>query len=101
LKDNFDHQLKSIPKKEASKILPWVHNATSNAKSVILDAHHRIDDDFLQDYLNAYVFKLNRRYFKILFDNALIAAGNNQWNYLEKKSISINFDLIYVAAIQI
>jgi len=82
LKDNFDHQPKTIPKKEAAKILPWVHTAISNAKRMLLDVHHRIDDDFLQNYLNAYVFKLNRRYFNNMFDRLLIAAVNRKWNYL-------------------
>ena len=61
LKSNFDHQPETIPKKEAGKILPWVHTAISNAKRMLLDVNHRIDDDFLQNYLNAFVFKLNRR----------------------------------------
>jgi hypothetical protein len=82
LKGNFDHQPKTIPKKEAAKTLPWVHNAISNAKRMLLDVHHRIDDDFLQNYLNAYVFKLNRRYFNNMFERVLIAAVSQRWNYL-------------------
>jgi hypothetical protein len=82
LKDNFDHLPKTIPKKVDAKILPWVHNAISNAKRMLLDVHHRIDDDFLQNYLNAYVFKLNRRYFNKMFDRVLIAAVSQKWNYL-------------------
>lgn len=82
LKANFDHRPETIPKKEAGKILPWVHIAISNAKKMLLDMHHRIDDDFLQNYLNAYVFKLNRRYFNNLFDRVLIASVTNRWNCL-------------------
>lgn len=59
---NFDYQPKTIPKKEEGNILPWVHNAIGNAKRMLLDIHHRIGDNFLQNYLNAYVFKLNGRY---------------------------------------
>jgi DNA-binding XRE family transcriptional regulator len=80
LKKNFRHQPQTIPQKEAGKILPWVHTAISNAKRMLLDVHHRIDDDFLQNYLNAYVFKLNRRYFKDIFENVLRASVTNQWN---------------------
>ena len=82
MKDNFDHQPKTIPKKEAAQILPWVNNAIGNAKRMLLDIHYRIDDDFPQNYLNAYVFKLNRRYFNNLFDRVLIASVSNKWNYL-------------------
>jgi len=82
LKNDFDHRPETIPKKEAGKMLPWVHKAISNAKRLLLDVHHRIDDDFLQNYLNAYVFKLNRRYFINLFDRVLVAAVTQKWNCL-------------------
>jgi hypothetical protein len=65
-------------------MLPWVHKAISNAKRLLLDVHHRIDDDFLQNYLNAYVFKLNRRYFISLFDRVLVAAVTKKGNCLGK-----------------
>lgn len=45
---------------------------------MVLDMHHRIDDDFLQNYLNAYIFKLNRRYFNGLFDRVLTACVTNK-----------------------
>jgi len=82
LKKKFNHKPKTIPKKEGAKILPWVHTTISNAKRMLLDVHHRIDDDFLQNYLNAFVFKVNRRYFKDIFDRVLRAAVNYKWNYL-------------------
>jgi DNA-directed RNA polymerase subunit RPC12/RpoP len=82
LKGHFDHLPETTPKKEAAKILPWVHKAISNAKRMLLDVHHRIDNDFLQNDLNVYVFKLNRRYFINLFDRVLIAAVTEKWNYL-------------------
>jgi hypothetical protein len=72
----------TIPKKEAGKLLPWVHRSISNAKRMLLDVHHRIDDDFLQNYLNAYVYKLNRRYFDNIFDRLLVAAVSYRWNDL-------------------
>lgn len=79
-----DYQLKSkvIPKKEINIVLPWVHKAISNAKRLFLDVHHRIDDDFLQSYLNEFCFKFNRRYFDNLFDRLLVAAVSYRWNWL-------------------
>jgi len=79
-----DYQLESsvIPKKEISKVLPWVHTVISNAKRLLLDVHHRIDDDFLQNYLNEFCYKLNRRYFDHLFDRLLNVASSTRWNYL-------------------
>ena len=81
-KDKYTHQSQRITKKDINKILPWVHKAISNAKRLLLDVHHRIDDDFLENYLNEYVYKLNRRYFNNLFDRLLTVSTQYQWNYL-------------------
>jgi len=51
------------PPKDAVKMLPWVHTATSNAKSLILDMYHGIKDEFLQSYLDEFCWKFNRRTF--------------------------------------
>jgi len=46
--------------KDAPKVLPWVHIAISNAKSLFTDMYHGIKDEFLQGYLNEYCYKFNR-----------------------------------------
>ena len=82
LHKDFQIESKVIPKKDLPKVLPWVHTAISNAKRLFLDVHHRIDDDFLQNYLNEFCYKFNRRYFDDLFDRLMIAAVSYRWNYL-------------------
>lgn len=82
LKENYKHESQVISKKEVNKILPWVHKTISNAKRMLLDVHHRIDDDFLENYLNAYIYKLNRRYFNNLFDRLLSVTVQYRWNFL-------------------
>jgi len=82
LPEKFILESKVISKKEVNVILPWVHKAISNAKRLFLDVHHRIDDDFLQSYLNEFCFKFNRRYFDSVFDRLMIAAVSYRWNYL-------------------
>ncbi len=82
LPENYNLESHVIPKKEINKVLPWVHKAISNAKRLFLDAHHRIDDDFLQSYLNEFCFKFNRRYYDNVFDRLMIAAVSNRWDYL-------------------
>lgn len=79
-----DYKLNSqvLQKNEVSKVLPWVHTTISNAKRLLLDVHHRIDDDFLQNYLNEFCYKLNRRYFNNLFDRLLSVASSTRWDYL-------------------
>ena len=66
-------------KKDASKILPWVHIAISNAKRLLLDIHHSIGSDYLQSYLDEFCYKFNRRYFDSLFDRVLGAAVDCKW----------------------
>jgi hypothetical protein len=73
---------KVIPKKEVNTVLPWVHKAISNAKRLFLDVHHRIDDDFLQSYLNEFCYKFNRRYIDNQFDRLMVASVSYRWNYL-------------------
>ena len=74
LKESFDIESQVIPKAETMKVMPWVHTAISNAKRLLLDVHHRIDDCFLQSYLDEFCFKFNRRNFDDLFERVLIAA---------------------------
>lgn len=57
------------------KTLRWVHITISNAKRNFLGSYHKIKGKYLQLYLNEFVYKLNRRYFKDkLFDRLVIAS---------------------------
>jgi transposase-like protein len=70
-----EHRPQVIPKKEIAKMLPWVHIAISNAKRMLLDIFHDIKPEYLQNYLNEFCYKFNRRYFgENLFDRLLIAS---------------------------
>ena len=81
LKENLvDHRAAIAKVKgEASKILPWVHIAISNAKRLLLDVHHSIGNDYLQSYLDEYCYKFNRRYFDSVFDRVVIASVSSKW----------------------
>ena len=62
-------------KTKVSKIFPWVHTAISNAKKKLLGLHHHVNDKYMQNYLNEFCYKFNRRYFRIkLFDRLVVAA---------------------------
>ena len=65
----------TVPGKEAPKVLPWVHIAIANAKTLFQDMYHGIKDEFLQWYLDEYCYKFNRKYFgDRVFDRLMIAA---------------------------
>jgi len=67
--------IRCFNRKNSSEILPWVHTAISNAKRLLLGIHHSISSEYLQNYLNEFCYKFNRRYFQDnLFDRMLIAS---------------------------
>jgi ribosomal protein L37AE/L43A len=65
-----------------SQVLPWVHTAISNAKRLFLGVHHNVSKEYLQNYLNKFCYKFNRRYFgDHLFDRLLIASISTTWHH--------------------
>jgi len=64
----------------SDKVLPWVHKAITNSKNLLKAIHHCINPEYLQNYLDEFCYKHNRRYFKHkVFDRALIAAVSLTW----------------------
>jgi hypothetical protein len=79
-----EHRPKVIPKEMLGKALPWVHIAISNAKRMLLDIFHDIRPEYLQNYLNEFCYKFNRRYFgERQFERVLVASVNckNKFRY--------------------
>ena len=76
LKSEFENMItEKIPSNEAHVKLPWVHSAIGNVKKILLGIFHRINPEYLQNYLDEFCYKLNRRYFGLnIFDRTLIAA---------------------------
>lgn len=65
----------TIPGEDAPKVLPWVHIAISNAKSLIQDMYHGVKEEFLQSYLDEFCYKFNRKYFgDQTFDRLILAS---------------------------
>jgi len=73
------HRKHIVPPKESSKVLPWVHTMISNLKRGLLGINHKIGDDYLQNYLNEFCYKVNRRYIDSLFDRLVIAIMQDTW----------------------
>lgn len=74
------HISKVTPPEEAGKELPWVHIAIGNAKRNLLDIFHHVDDTYLQNYLDEFSYRLNRRYTgEKLFERLLIACISFCW----------------------
>jgi hypothetical protein len=74
------HIKEVTPSKEAHEKLPWVHAMISNAKRLFLGVHHSIGKEYLQNYLNEFCYKLNRRTFNDdMFDRMIIAGASDTW----------------------
>ncbi len=61
-----EHVTKHNPTKadpnKATKALPWVHIAISNAKRNFLGIYHHLSDVWLQTYLDEFCYKFNTRF---------------------------------------
>ena len=66
-------------KKETGKILPWVHIAISHAKRLLPDVHHSIGEQYLQNYLDGFCYKFNRKYFNSIFDRVVTNSVSYKW----------------------
>lgn len=77
VKDNvWCHIAQTVKPKEAGKVLPCVHTMISNSKRTLLGAHHMVSKKYIQNYLDEFCYKVNRRYFgEELFDILLIACA--------------------------
>jgi hypothetical protein len=68
-------------KTKIDKVFPWVHKAISNAKRLFLGIHHSINSRYMQNYLDEYCYKFNRRFRgEKIFDRLLVASVSSTWH---------------------
>lgn len=74
------HHPHNVSKVKVGKVLPWVHKAISNSKAILNAIHHGISGDYLQNYLDEYCYKYNRRHFgEKLFERLVITCALYTW----------------------
>ena len=74
------HHSMKVPTEKLEKAFPWVHTIISNAKRNLLGINHMTSRKHIQNYLNEFCYKVNRRYFgDKLFDRLLLAAATDTW----------------------
>lgn len=65
---------------KVEKVLPWVHKAITNSKNLLKAIHHCVWADYLQNYLDEFCYKFNRRYFGTnVFERTMVAAVCTHW----------------------
>ena len=81
LSDCIDVHVREISgTKEGNFNLKWVHIAISNLKKH-LQTYHMISERMMQNYLDEFCYKLNRRYFgEKLFDRLIVASIYPYWH---------------------
>jgi hypothetical protein len=62
----YDHRPKvQGDSQRAAEILPWVHRVIGNLKTWLRGTHHgRVDSRYLQQYLDEFTFRYNRRRYR-------------------------------------
>ncbi len=83
LSDCIDVKTRAISEtKEGNFNLKWVHIANSNLKKHLhLQTYHMISERMMQNYLDEFCYKLNRRYFgEKLFNRLIVAAIYPYWH---------------------
>lgn len=55
------HAARVTPPDKAGEWLPWVHIAIGNLKSFLLGTYHGVSSKYLQEYLNEFCYRFNRR----------------------------------------
>lgn len=72
------HIAKITPPEEADAWLPWVHIAISNFKRILLGTYHgAVRSHRLQEYLDEFVYRFNRRFWEGQISNRLLSLCAN------------------------
>lgn len=72
IKHHFEHEMKYSDEHTQNQSLKWVHIGISNAKRKLLGINHRIKKEYLQNYLDEFCFKINRRKDKLPLIDSII-----------------------------
>jgi len=77
LAESQHHIAKVTPAEEVDEWLPWVHIVVSNLKSFLLGTYHGISRKYVQEYLNEFTYRLNRRFWENEIPNRLLRVATN------------------------
>ena len=71
----FMHDKNAVGKRKAHIVLPHVHTFISNLRSFVMGTHHGLDETHLQQYLDEFCWRFNRRRcHHQMFDRLLLAC---------------------------
>lgn len=68
------HAARVTPADQAGTWLPWVHVAIGNLKAFLLGTYHGVSSKYLQEYLNEFCYRFNRRHWETELPMRLLNA---------------------------
>ena len=72
LTEDHHHVAKVTPPELVDEWLPWVHIVISNFKSYLLGTYHGVSGQYVQEYLDEFCYRLNRRFWEDQIPNRLL-----------------------------
>lgn len=66
------HESKVTPSDKVDEWLPWVHIAIGNLKAFLLGTFHGVTGKYLQEYLDEFCYRFNRRFVEKQIPNRLL-----------------------------
>jgi transposase-like protein len=85
----FRHDPRIVGKMAAHVVLPWIHRAFSLMKRWSLGTYHGLRRKHVDTYLNEFVFRYNRRFYRrVSFETLLGLAAHNEpvtyWDIIKR-----------------
>ena len=75
LGNSHRHSARVTPPKQATEWLPKVHLVIANLKRFILGTFHGVSPRYLQDYVDEFVYRFNRRHWEAQLPQRLLEAA--------------------------
>lgn len=67
-----EHEARVTPAELVDEWLPWVHIAIGNLKAFLLGTYHGVTGKYLQEYLDEFCYRFNRRFVEKELPNRLL-----------------------------
>ena len=85
IKEGYKLEAKVFNPKETPEHLKWLHTMIANAKAFINGTFHGLDKKHLQQYLDEFCFRFNRRWFSGELFNRIVNAciTSSKFTYTE------------------
>ena len=73
LAEQHHHLARKTPPDLVDEWLPWVHVLIANLKRFILGTYHGVSHRYLQEYLDEFAYRFNRRFWEPQIPNRLLS----------------------------